>query len=126
MAYEVYDDKLPVLISCSPWRNPKTPESNSGFSIKTYDPSKNLIDVSNQFSLDASSFTQCDDPNNSYNELGECILCSDLSSPGDDQAGCITDVPSPLVSEGSNPILSEESIRTTLRMDRNLADFVEE
>ena len=46
-----------IQIDCTYFRNPIVPETNTGYIISTKDTDGNQIDVSTEFSLDASRYT---------------------------------------------------------------------
>jgi hypothetical protein len=50
-------EKNEVTIECVYWRNPIIPALTTGFLITTMDPDGNQMDLSDNFTLDASSFT---------------------------------------------------------------------
>jgi len=67
-----------VIISCTNWRNPLTPEIIEGFAIRTYDVYGNPIDFVESFDYDGTNLTLI--------EIDDSTFVFDISSffPGDE------------------------------------------
>lgn len=55
---ELVDDaEVPIVITCSNFRNPIVPGEMSGYQLMTYYDDTELLDTSNEFTLNSTSFT---------------------------------------------------------------------